>query len=286
MTDTVVVADENTGFRFSWGLAFAGGLVAIAVTLVLLILGSGFGLLLVNPVRHTGPSAPVFLTAGAIYFLAAQAFGFAVGGHLAGRLLGPVLETRGQEELRAAAHGLVSWGIAILGTLVLVAFTGLAAAGGGAAIASLYGVHARSPAASSTAYLVDTLFRPETGGGATRAGRAAQPQTENGTTQLGPHAEAERILQAGLLRGEDLAADDRARLADIVSAEAGLSRQDAEARIDRMQSDVRAKTRKAADEVRKAASYASLWIAFSLLFGAIVAIFSAISARLEDDRAT
>ena len=104
MTDTVVVADESTSFRFSWGLAFAGGVVAIVVTLVLLILGSGFGLLLVSPVKHTGLSAPVFLTAGAIYFLTAQAFGFAVGGHLAGRLLGPVLETRGQKELRAAAH--------------------------------------------------------------------------------------------------------------------------------------------------------------------------------------
>src|SRR5437868_9493636 len=138
MTDTVVVADETTGFRFSWGLAFAGGVTAIVVTLVLLILGSGFGLLLVSPAKHT-LSAPVFLTAGAIYFLAAQAFGFAVGGHLAGRLLGPVLETRGQEELRAAAHGLVAWAVAILGTVVLVAFTGLAAAGGGAAISTLYG---------------------------------------------------------------------------------------------------------------------------------------------------
>jgi len=66
MTDTVVVADENTGFRFSWGLAFAGGVVALVVTFVLLILGSGFGLLLVNPLTRTGPSLPVFLTAGAI----------------------------------------------------------------------------------------------------------------------------------------------------------------------------------------------------------------------------
>ena len=32
MTDTVVVADESTSFRFSWGLAFAGGVVAIVVT--------------------------------------------------------------------------------------------------------------------------------------------------------------------------------------------------------------------------------------------------------------
>src|SRR5438046_2415127 len=127
MTDTVVVADENTGFRFSWSLAFAGGVVAMAVTLVLLILGSGFGLLLVSPLRPAGPSLPVFLTAGAIYFFVAQAFGFAVGGHLAGRLLGALPETRGQEELRAAAHGLVSWAVAVLGSMAIVAVTGLAA---------------------------------------------------------------------------------------------------------------------------------------------------------------
>src|SRR5437016_2308615 len=189
MTDTVVVADESTSFRFSWGLAFV-------VTLVLLILGSGFGLLLVSPVKHTGLSAPVFLTAGAIYFLAAQAFGFAVGGHLAGRLLGPVLETRGQEELRAAAHGLVAWAVAILGTVVLVAFTGMAAAGGGAAIAALYGAPgSRSVAGSSTAYLVDVLFRPATGAGASRV-NSAPPRTapESAASELGPHAEAERIL--------------------------------------------------------------------------------------------
>src|SRR5437868_3739454 len=225
MTDTVVVADESTSFRFSWGLAFAGGVVAIVVTLVLLILGSGFGLLLVNPVKHTGLSAPVFLTAGAIYFLAAQAFGFAVGGHLAGRLLGPVLETRGQEELRAAAHGLVAWAVAILGTVVLVAFTGLAAAGGGAAISTLYGApSSRSVAGSSTAYLVDTLFRPEMGAGPSKASRRpAQLQAENGATEEGPHAEAERILRAGMVRGESLAADDRARLADLTADEAGIS---------------------------------------------------------------
>src|SRR5437868_12098851 len=144
MTDTVVVADENTGFRFSWGLAFAGGLVAMVVTLVLLILGSGFGLLLVNPLRHTGPSLPVFLTAGAIYFLAAQAFGFAVGGHLAGRLLGPLYESHVQEEFRAAAHGFVAWAIAVLATLTVVAMAGMAAAGIGAGTAALYGAAPRA----------------------------------------------------------------------------------------------------------------------------------------------
>src|SRR5580700_10757043 len=106
MAESVIVAgQENSGFRFSWGLAIAGGVVATAVTFFLLILGSGFGLLLINPVKHSGPSLPAFLTGGAIYFFAAQAFGFAVGGHLAGRLLGPQIESRIQEDFRAAAHG-------------------------------------------------------------------------------------------------------------------------------------------------------------------------------------
>jgi hypothetical protein len=284
MTDTVVVADENTGFRFSWGLAFAGGVVAMVVTLVLLILGSGFGLLLVNPLRHTGPSLPVFLTAGAIYFLAAQAFGFAVGGHLAGRLLGPVIETRKQEEVRAAAHGLVSWAIAIIGSMAIVAFTGLAAAGGGAAIASLYGVRSQSATAAPAAYLVDVLFRPEIGREQQTNGGPVRPQLENASA--GPHAEAERIVEAGLLRGEQLTLEDRVRLSDIVAAQAGVSRDAAAGRVDRMQADVQEKTRKAAQLAKQAASYAALWMAFSLIFGAVVAVFSAISARLEDDLAT
>ena len=43
---------------------------------------------------------------------------------------------------------------------------------------------------------------------------------------------------------------------------------------------------KAAETARKIARNASLWIAFALLFGAIVATMAAISARWEDDRIT
>lgn len=278
MTDTLVVADENTGFRFSWGLAFAGGVAAMAVTLVLLMLGSGFGLLLADPLRHTGPSLPTFLTAGAMYFLAAQAFGFAVGGHLAGRLLGAVVETRGQEELRAGAHGLVSWAVAILGTIAIIALSSLAAAGGGAAISGLYGVRGtQDSAASPSAYAVDVLFRPQGGpaGGAPRA-------QENPAGEDGAHAEAERIVQTGALHGGTLTPDDRARLSDLVSARAGIGRDGAAARIDRMQDEAR----RAFDTARRTTSYAALWMAFSLIFGAVVAIYAAISARLEDDFAT
>ncbi|MGH6887926.1 MAG: hypothetical protein ACREHF_01805 [Rhizomicrobium sp.] len=283
MTEPLVVeGQESSGFRFSWGLAFAGGVVATAVTFFLLMLGAGFGLLLTGPVNHTGPSVPAFLTGGAIYFFVAQAFGFAVGGHLAGRLLGPQVESREQEEIRAAAHGLVAWAVTILATLAVVALAGVAALRGGMAVAPLYGSNAMpGTRAVSTDYVVDGLFWPDIGRAAVRTTYAGGADNENA---LGARAEATRILHAGLMRGEPIAPNDRDRLIYLVAADAHISVARATERVDRMQADVQARTRKATDDARKAASYASLWIAFSLLFGAIVAVFSAISARIEDDR--
>src|SRR4029079_17979392 len=143
MAETVVVAEtgeESTGYRFSWGLAFAGGVTATAVTFFLLTLGSGFGLLLVHPLTRGAAVIPSFLTGGAIYFFVAQAFGFAVGGHLAGRLLGFEAETPEQEDFRAGAHGLAAWAVTVLATLTMLALAGLTVASTGASTAALYGV--------------------------------------------------------------------------------------------------------------------------------------------------
>jgi hypothetical protein len=267
MTDTVVIAEpveENTGYRFSWGLAIAGGAVATAVTFFLLSLGSAFGLLLAHPTQSVR-SVPAFLTGGAIYFFVAQAFGFAVGGHLAGRLLGPVVESPAQEEFRAAAHGLVAWAVSVLAALAMVGITAAA----GTATAGLYGA-AASKAGEPPAvnYLVDQLYRPNTGGN-----EAAR-------------AEASHILEASLARGAEMRPDDRVRLITLVSERAGLSRDQAAQRIDRLTYDVQDEARHAADTARKLAAYASFWIAASLLFGLLVSMFSAVVARHEDDRQT
>lgn len=276
-----VTGEESSGFRFSWGLAFAGGVVATAVTFFLLVLGSGFGLLLLNPVKHSGPSLPAFLTGGAIYFFAAQAFGFAVGGHIAGRLLGPQIESRMQEEFRAAAHGLVAWAVTILASLAIVVFAGVGALSGGMAVAALYGAHAPGGGMLSTSYVIDGLFWPNISGAAEPA-YATGPG--NASAMVGARAEAARILQAGPMHGEQLSSPDHDRLVYLVANEARIPLARATERVDLMQADVQKQTRDAADRARKAASYASLWIAFSLLFGAIVAMFAATSARVEDDR--
>jgi hypothetical protein len=275
MADTVVIADdraENTGFRFSWGLAIAGGVAATAVTFFLLSLGSGFGLLLVNPQTHSGPSMPVFLTGGAIYFVAAQAFGFAVGGHIAGRLIGPLAESKPQEEFRAEAHGLMAWAVAVLGTLTMVAIVGLSAANTGATVAALYGASTTKTEATPTAYLVDVLFRP------------AQPATADSVGSPGARAEAGRIVESSVGLGMKPAPSDRSRLIGLIAANAKVSPDESARRIDTMQRDTKAKLEHAANVARKAASYTALWIALSLLLGALVSVTAAIMAREEDDQ--
>jgi len=277
MADAVVIKNEhaeNTGYRFSWSLAIVGGVIATAVTFFLLTLGSGFGLLLVNPATHAGPSMPTFLTGGAIYFIVAQAFGFAVGGHIAGRLIGGLSESKKQEEFRAEAHGLAVWAVAVLATLAVVVIATLGTLNSAAA---MYGVSTAKAEAAPTDYLVDILFRPaEKAGASTGVAPTA--------AEVVARAEARRIVDAGLGLGMKPTTDDRARLIQLVSANATISQDDAARRIDRLQAQLKTKAEQAANVARKVASYTALWMALSLLFGAIVSTTAAVEGRDEDDR--
>jgi hypothetical protein len=278
MADALVIAEADepdTGYRFSWGIAIAGGVVATAVTFILLTLGAGFGLLLTGHASHPGAS-PVFLAGGGIYFFVVQAFGFAVGGHLAGRLLGPLIETQREEDIRAGAHGFVSWAVAILITLAIMAFAGMTAATTGAATTALYGASASNDRLlSPTPYLVDKLFRPD-------GVRRMSPSDVY--VDVAERAEATRGIDASLVHDQPLDPDDRERLVELVSDHTGISSHAAADRVDGFQVMVRREAHAAIDATRRAASYASLWIAFSLIFGAIVAVASAVFARIEDDR--
>lgn len=259
-------SDANTGYRFSWGLAIAGGVAATAITFFLLTLGSGFGLMLMKP--SSGATASGFMTGGAIYFFVAQAFGFAVGGHLAGRLLGPVVESHAQEAFRAVAHGLIVWAVAVLATLTMVGLIGASAAGNGATVAALYAAQS-AKSDTSAPYLVDVLFRPE----GTSAEATAPATAEE-------RAEAGRLLAATLLSPTPMQTADRDRLAVLSANAAGISVEQARTRISNMEANVAA----AAEQARRLARDATLWLAASLLFGAVVAMIAAVMARIEDDR--
>lgn len=274
MSESLAFQEEGSGWRFSWGLALAGGAVAVAVTFALLTLGSGVGLLFLKSGEpHTG-----FLTGGAIYFLTAQAFGFAVGGHIAGRLLGPLPESHWQEEVRAAVHGLVVWAVCVVATLLLIAAAG-------AATAALYGVsRSQAEPVRLTALNVDRLFRP--GAVSTASNPAAIPPVTNPADPAQARAEAGRLIEAVVVPASAFNGDDRARLVQMVGEQAHVSTSEARLRVAAMESRLLADKQRMTDTARKTASALSLWIAFALLFGAFVAMVAAVTARLEDDHQT
>lgn len=360
-------AEESFHHRISWASIFVGAVVGTATIFFLLTLGAGIGLSLVPA---SGVATKGFLTLGAIYFFAAQAFGFAVGGHLVGRLIGPMVETDREEEFRAVAHGLAVWGLCVTATALLVLMSGWVAAGSSAIASGMTmapGNTNTAPTPAVAAYWTDVLFRPavtpmhaslawqryaQADSTATDASPAtddeapiAKPMTPvpaNGSTSAGPgkvendvpqgatviersppsppvaphvitiptgtdnetgavntsmpppvnrnipadRAEAGRILEVGMANGGTLSQYDRERLAELIAQDTGVSSMEAARRVDNAQARIRADQKRTAEAARKLVRNASLWMAFALLFGAIVAAMAAISARWEDDRIT
>ncbi|HVW72231.1 MAG TPA: hypothetical protein VHC39_01220 [Rhizomicrobium sp.] len=251
-SNSVIVT--TPGFRFNWSAVIAGAAVAAATGFFLIMLGAGFGLMLRS-------STGTFLTLGAIWVLAAQAFGFAAGGHVAGRLIGPRLETHREEEFRAGAHGLVMWAITVAAGLVLLA---LAAAGG----AAMHREDVRSET-SVSAYWADMLLHPDSPHAMARGEDIAQDKVT-----------AARILSADLHPGNQQHGANRAELIRLTAMDAGLSYAGATDRVNMVEDRMRQEL----DTARKAAGYAALWTALALLFGAVVAVAAAISAGWEDDK--
>jgi hypothetical protein len=258
MTTTTVLSDDTATIvgddssRFNWGAAIAGALIATAVTFLLVTLGSGIGLALVSVPHTTTTGWATFLTAGAIYVFAAQAFGFAAGAHVTGRLIGPAIENSKEEEFRAGAHGLAVWALAIVAGLAVLALT---AASGAAA---------KGPQAAPASYWADMLLVP------------SGPGTPASVTN--DKLEAGRLLALDLV-GPTNGGANRDELTRLVMQDTGL-RDGATARVDA----VEAQMRDDANAARKAASIAAVWTALALLFGAVVSVAAAISARWEDDR--
>ena len=252
-TATIVAEEENP---FRWGVVIAGAFAATATTFFLLTLGAAIGLAL-TPMAHAR-TGTAFFTLGAIYFLASQAFGFAVGGYLVGRLIGPEEENTEEEEFRAGAHGFVMWAFAVVAGLLLIA------AASGVTGSSMVSAIAPRPIdqATDTAYWVDMMFGPG-------------PNTQQVMAAKG---EARRIL--AMNAPGQVSDQDTQRLSAIVSGEDGISVPAATSRV----TDAEAGWAAAAHDARKTASITALWTAIALLFGMIVAVASSIAARWQDDK--
>jgi hypothetical protein len=285
----------------SWGAIFAGAVVAVSVSLVLVTLGAGLGFASISPWSEHGLSAGAFSVASTIWLIVTQWLSAAAGGYIAGRLRQRWLATHTHEVFfRDTAHGLVTWAVATLVVAsILVGSTtallgggaravGGVAAAGGQEIATMG--HAEMPGARgpqgpdraadvSGAYNLDKLFRGNSSGNGT-------DQNGRGRGATDVRGEVMHITANAAMSGA-VSDEDRAYLASLVAAKTSLSTDEAQKRVDAYiesakEASVQAKA--AADKARKSAATAALYTALALLIGAFIAsVAAAIGGRLRDE---
>jgi hypothetical protein len=296
----VVEAASTWDLRWSglsWSAVIAGTLTAIAVTAIMVALGSGIGLSLASPFS-SAPAGSTLTIMGAVWLVFAQAVGFAVGGYIAGRLrTNPGRWHTDEVKFRDGASGLIVWAIGVVISMLLLAgavgkitsAAGTAAATGGAA--AIAGAAAGAGQPNSMDYFSDTLLRtnplaqaPATAGTPSAAAGGTAPA--NGGNNQALRQQVNRILLTAI-GPSGLSNDDRTYLVQIVSAQSGMSQEDAQKKVDDVVNRAKAEATQAADTARKAAEFFSFWTFMSLLFGAVCATLGGIlGGDLRDEYVT
>lgn len=287
--ETAAATAEAPQSAVSWAAILAGAAAAMAVTLVMALLGSGLGLAVVSP-WGGGASVTTFAVSTVIWLVVMQWVASAFGGYITGRLRTQWTGIHNDEVFfRDTAHGFLAWCIAtILVAVILSSAVGAVVSQGvqsatalvsGAAQGAAQGAtqSAGSSDADPSGYFIDLMFRPTPGTTAPAAAPA------DGAAVRG---EVSRILIQDVAAGEFPAAD-KAYLVQLVASRTGLSEADAEKRVTDVLAQIEAaktKAKEAADTARKAGLTTALLTVVSLLVGAfIAAVAAAYAGQLRDD---
>src|SRR5581483_1370503 len=173
----------------SWSSIIAGTFAALAVSFIIIALGTGIGMVVASPYASaSSPSAETMTVIGALWLVFSQAVGFAVGGYVAGRARRTPAGLHSSEvKFRDGANGLVVWAVGVVVTSLLLASAvekAGSAAGRTAGMAAI-GLAGATSQAPPIAYFSDALLRPapQGNGSANAAGAAASsaPAAAGGT---------------------------------------------------------------------------------------------------------
>ncbi|WP_426109585.1 hypothetical protein [Pseudomonas sp. TWR1-1-4] len=280
ITSSSTLQESSALSGVSWGAIFAGAAAAAALSLILVLLGFGLGFSAVSPWADSGISAKGLGISTIVWLAFTQIVASGLGGYIAGRLRVKWANMHGDEVyFRDTAHGFLAWAVATLITAVLVVgsvssvVSGGVKAGASVAAGAASGITQASGSAAKGVnggdfdYYVDSLFRDD---------RPAAVSDD------AAHGVVARIFTRTLSNDGQLAPEDRAYLAQLISQRTNLSQADAEARIDKVYGDARKavedaklKAKQAADTAAKVAAYTSLWTFVALLIGAFFASFAA-----------
>ena len=269
---------ESAVSAVSWSAIWAGAIAAAALSLLLVVLGTGLGFASLSPWRGDGPSPTTFSVLSAIWIIVVQWLASALGGYLAGRTRTKWAGVHTHEvTFRDTVHGFATWALATLITASVVAYAAVGTISGTAKVlssaaseAAQAGITAAaSDSTSAGDYEIDSLFR----------------SSGDMPVQAEVRTEAMRILAKGIREG-DVPAADRESLAELIAARTGISKTDAEQRLGKAVEALKAaevKTRELADAARKAASAMAICTALAMLLGAFIASVAAALGGRERD---
>lgn len=265
----------------SWPSIIAGAFVAASATLILITLGSGIGLASISPWHNHGVTVTTFAVSSAIWVIVTQWISAGLGGYIAGRLRTRWVGTHTHEVFfRDTAHGFITWAVATVLLAAVLSGSLMTGAGtAGHAVADVAAAEAQgamqssgAPGSPLSAYSVDKLFRTTGSAGGTPA---TDPRMETGH------------IVANALVGGNVPDADRAYMVDQVAARTGVSKEEAQTRVDGFIATVmqaQAKLKADADAARKATAQTSIYLALSMLVGAFIAsVGAALGGRLRDE---
>jgi hypothetical protein len=253
-----------------WGAIIAGGLLAVAISFILLTFGSAIGLSLTSPYEGESRSLAFLGAASGLWVIWVQVSSFIAGAYLAGRLRRRLPDATPHEaEVRDGSHGLLVWALGVLVGAMFAASvaTGVASTAASAVSSATQavgsGMSQLAQSASPMQYWVDTLFRSN------------NPQAPENATDTA--AEAGQILARSAMQGS-ISAEDKTYLGQLIANRTGLAQPEAEQRIDQVMASLKSaadEAKAAADRVRRAAVMVAFVTAASLVVSAAAAWWAA-----------
>ena len=242
-----------------WPAAFAGAVIAAGISATLLAFGSAIGLSVVSTAPTWRDTSPwLWLISGLFLLLTALAsFGF--GGYIAGRLRNRLgLPDVSETHFRDGIHGLMTWGLAIVFTVIVAAIGAATIARPAATNDASQSVIGENLIASE----LDTLLRSD---------RHVDVSEFNYR-----RSEAARVLLKSSAH-DGINADDQDYLTAVVGGTAGISAAEAN---DRVQKAI-VQSKDAIHRARQATVLEAFMIAAALLLGAAAAWMSSVEGGLD-----
>lgn len=271
--------------RISWGAVFAGAIVALALGLMLNVLGAAIGATLVDATARDTPNASSFGIGAGVWLLVSNLIGLGVGGYAAARLSGTASRTD------ATLHGLAMWAASFLISAVLLGnvVAGVASTAANGVTGALGGI-ARGAGSVASAAGEQVANRTSTGA-AQSAAQGVIDRVQNALAGTGNAPASmtsdQRKAEIATLAGRrvtngNLSDGDRERLNTLVAAEYNISPDEARQRVTQAEQQAQQalqqaeqRAREAADATAKGASVASFSIFLTMLLGLVVAILGA-----------